>query len=177
MLAITQRTWEPGAPAPTPISAEINKQYGLDIKPVHYRGDPPMWQDLAAGVLQAAIGSYPGAMNAVESRAGRVVAVSMTKRNKNLPNVPTFIEQGLKSKVFALNGYVFLAGPAGMPQQVVERLYALMVEAGKSERVLRLLDSYGIDETAQGHIAFQNLYDSETPIWVEAVRSLGLTPQ
>src|SRR5262245_27516920 len=51
-------TWGAGTYAHI-IIAEINKHYGLHLKPVHYRGDPPMWQDLAAGVLQAAIGSYP----------------------------------------------------------------------------------------------------------------------
>ncbi len=71
-----------------------------------------------------------------------------------------------------------------MPQEIVERLSALMVEAGKSDRVQKLLDAYGIDKSAQDHIAFKKLYDafkklydSETPIWVEAVRGLGLAPQ
>jgi tripartite-type tricarboxylate transporter receptor subunit TctC len=169
-------TWGAGTAAHIAIAA-LNKELGLDIKPVHYRGEAPMWQDLAAGVLQGAIGSYPNGINAVESGAGRVIAVTLTTRSRKLPGVPTFIEEGLKSKVFALRGYVFLAGPAGMPQDVVDRLSALMVEAGKSERVRKLLDSFGIDEAAQGHLAFKKLYQSETPAWVEAVRDLGLTPQ
>jgi hypothetical protein len=52
-----------------------------------------------------------------------------------------------------------------------------MVEAGKTERVQKLLNSLGIDEAAQGHIAFKRLYDSETPLWVDAARALGLAPQ
>ena len=157
--------------------AELNKQFGLQMKAVHYRGEAPMWQDFAAGVLHAATGSYPQALNAVQSGAGRVIAVSMTKRNKRLPDVPTFIEQGVHSKVFALVPYYALAGPAGMPQHVVERLSALMVEAGKSDRVQKLLETYGIDESAQDHIAFKKLYDNEVPIWLDAVRGLGLAPQ
>jgi len=34
-----------------------------------------------------------------------------------------------------------------------------------------------IDEPAQDHIAFKKLYDNETPIWIDAVRGLGLAPQ
>ena len=157
--------------------AELNKQFGLQLKAVHYRGEAPMWHDFAAGELQAAMGSFPNAMNAVESGAGKAIAVSMTKRNKRLPDVPTFIEQGVQSKVFALHPYVSLVGPAGISQDVVQRLSTLMVEAGKSDRVQNLLDTYGIDEAAQDHIAFNQLYESETPIWVEAVRELGLAPQ
>ena len=110
------------------------------------------------------MGGYPHAMNAVQSGAGKAIAVSMTKRNKRLPDVPTFIEQGVRSKVFALVPYIALAGPTGMPQQIVERLSALMVKAGKSERVQKLLETYGIDESAQDHIAFRKLYDTEVPI-------------
>ena len=157
--------------------AELNKQFGLQMKAVHYRGEAPMWQDFAAGVLHAVTGSYSQAVNAVQSGAGRAIAVSMTKRNKRLPDVPTFIEQGVHSKVFALVPYYAFAGPAGMPKEVVERLSTLMVEAGKGDRVQKLLDAYGIDESAQDHIAFKKLYESEVPVWIDAVRALGLAPQ
>jgi tripartite-type tricarboxylate transporter receptor subunit TctC len=157
--------------------AELNKQFGLQMKAVHYRGAAPMWQDFAAGVLHAATGSYPNVVNAVQSGAGKAIAVTTTKRNKKQPDVPTFVEQGVHSKVFALEPYIALAGPAGMPQHVVERLSALMVEAGKSDRVQKVLETYGIDESAQDHIAFKKLYDNEVPIWIEAVKALGLAPQ
>jgi len=168
-------TWGPGSYAHI-VVAELNKQYGLQMKAVHYRGEAPMWQDFAAGVLQAAMGSYANAINALESGAGKAIAVQTTTRSRKLPDVPTLIEQGLDSKVFALAGYIFLAGHIGMPQEIVERLSGLMVEAGKTDRIQKLLDTNGIDESAQGHIAFRKLYDCETPIWVDAVRALGLEP-
>lgn len=169
-------TWGAGTYAHI-VVAELNKRYELQMKAVHYRGESPMWQDFAAGVLQAAMGSYANAVNAVEFGAGKAIAVQTTMRNRRLPEVATFIEQGLDSKVFALAGYIFLAGPVDMPQDIVERLSGLMVEAGKSDRIQKLLDKYGIDESALGHIAFKKLYDDETPIWVDAVRALGLAPE
>jgi tripartite-type tricarboxylate transporter receptor subunit TctC len=169
-------TWGPGSYAHIVVE-ELNKRYGLQIKAVHYRGESPMWQDFAAGVLQAAMGSYANAVNALESGAGKAIAVQTATRNRQLPDVPTFIEQGLDSKVFALAGYIFLAGPVDMPPEIVERLSGLMVEAGKTDRIQKLLDKYGIDESAQGHIAFKKMYDEETPIWVDAVKALGLAPE
>jgi tripartite-type tricarboxylate transporter receptor subunit TctC len=159
------------------VVAELNKQYGLQMKAVHYRGEAPMWQDLAAGVLQAAMGSYANAVNALESGVGRAIAVQTRTRSRKLPDVPTFFEQGAESELFAMTGYVFLAGPIGMPQDIVERVSGLMVEAGKTDKIQKLLDAYGIDESAQGHIAFRRLYDSETPPLVAAVKALGLTPE
>jgi tripartite-type tricarboxylate transporter receptor subunit TctC len=169
-------TWGPGSYAHIVVE-ELNKRYALQIKAVHYRGESPMWQDFAAGVLQAAMGSYANAVNALEFGAGKAIAVQTATRNRKLPDVPTFIEQGLDSKVFALAGYVFLAGPIDMPPEIVERLSGLMVEAGKTDKIQKLLDKYGIDESAQGHIAFKKMYDEETPIWVDAVKALGLAPE
>jgi len=169
-------TWGPGSYAHI-VVAELNKRYGLQMNAVHYRGESPMWQDFAAGVLQAAMGSYANAVNALEFGAGKAIAVQTTTRSRKLPDVPTFIEQGVDSKIFALSSYIFLAGPVGMPREIVERLSDLMVEAGKTDKIQKLLDTYGIDESAQGHIAFKKLYDDETPIWVDAVRALGLAPE
>jgi tripartite-type tricarboxylate transporter receptor subunit TctC len=169
-------TWGPGSYAHI-VVAELNKRYGLQMNAVHYRGETPMWQDFAAGVLQAAMGSYANAINALEFGAGKAIAVSTATRNRKLPDVPTFIEQGLDSRVFTLTGYIFLAGPAGMPREIVERLSDLMVEAGKTDKIQNLLDKYGIDESAQGHVAFRKMYDEEAPIWIDAVRALGLSPE
>jgi tripartite-type tricarboxylate transporter receptor subunit TctC len=169
-------TWGPGSYAHI-VVAELNQHYGLQMKAVHYRGGAPMWQDFAAGVVEAAMGSYADAVNALECGAGKAIAVQTTTRSRKLPDVPTFIEQGVDSKIFALSGYIFLAGPVGMPREIVERLSGLMVEAGKTDKIQKLLDTYGIDDSAQGHIASKKLYDNETPIWVDAVRALGLASE
>jgi tripartite-type tricarboxylate transporter receptor subunit TctC len=157
--------------------AELNKHFGLQMEAVHYRGEAPMWQDFAAGVIQAASGSFAAASNVLQSGAGRAVAVPQTRRMRKLPEVPTFLEQGVTSKAFQLKGFICLVGPAGMPREVVERLSALMVEGGQSERVQKLLDTFGIDESAAGHEDFKKLYVEEGPIWIGLVKDLGLTPE
>ncbi len=157
--------------------AELNKHFGLQMEAVHYRGEAPMWQDLAAGVIQAATASYAGAFNVLQSGAGRAVAVPQTRRMSKLPDVATFLEQGVPSKAFQLKGFICLVGPTGMPQETVQRLSDLMVEGGKGERVQKLLDTFGIDESAVGHQDFRKLYDEEGPIWLSLVRDLGLTPE
>ena len=157
--------------------AELNKHFGLQMEAVHYRGEAPMWQDLAAGVLQAATASYAGAANVLQSGAGKAIAVSLTKRMRKLPDVATFIEQGVTSRAFQLRGYICAVGPTGIPQEIVQRLSDVMVEGGKGERVQKLLDTFGVDDSAMGHQDFRKLYDEEGPIWIGLVQSLGLTPE
>ena len=168
-------TFGPGT-IPHVTTHELNKSFGLQMEAVHYRGEAPMWQDLSAGVIQGGIGSFAAASNVLQSGAGTVIAVTR-KRMRKLPDVPTFLEQGLTSKVFQLTGYICAVGPTGIPQDIVERLSALIVEGGKTERVQKLLDTFGIDETPLGHAEFKKLYAEEGPIWISSVQSLGLTPE
>jgi tripartite-type tricarboxylate transporter receptor subunit TctC len=155
---------------------ELNKKFGTDIGIVHYRGEAPMWQDFNAGVIQAATGSYQAASNALKSGVGIPVAVPR-RRSKPLPDVKTFQEQGFDQDVFKLSGFICLVGPTGMPQEAIDKLSTMMVEGGKSERVQKLLDTFGVDESAQGKDEFRKLYDFEKPIWIRLVGELNLTPQ
>jgi tripartite-type tricarboxylate transporter receptor subunit TctC len=166
-------TWGAGTAAHMVI-AELNKQFGLQIEAVHYGRS--MWPDFDAGVLQAAQGGYYNTINSEQAGTGRVIAV-WPKRARKLPDVPTFTEQGVTSRLFGLRGYICLAGPTGMPQEIVERLSTLMVEAGRSERVRRLIDTQGIDVAAVDHVEAKALHESEKSVWIELVSSLGLTPQ
>lgn len=168
-------TWGAGSGAHMTI-AELNKQFGLQMEAIHYRGAPQMFQDFNAGVIPAAPGPYNVVSNSLQTGTGRAIAV-WPKRSAKLPDVATFAEQGLTSRFFGLKGYICLAGPNGMPHRIVERLSALMVEGGKSERVQKILDTFGIDEAAVGHVEAKALHETEKPDWIELVRSLGLTPE
>ena len=76
--------------------AELNKQYGLKIEPVHYRGEAPMWTDLAGGFIDGAIGSYGAALRCCRAAAaGRSPSRASASA---LPDVPTFTEQGVTSR-------------------------------------------------------------------------------
>ena len=136
-----------------------------------------MWQDVAAGVIAGGSGSVAAATSVLQSGIGLPIAVPQTKRMRILPNVATFQEQGVPDKAFQLKGFICIVGPAGMPPELVQRLSDLMVEGGKSERVQKILTTFGIDEAAVSHQEFRKLVDEEAPIWLALVRSLGLTPQ
>ena len=135
-----------------------------------------MWQDVAAGVIAGGSGSVAAATSVLQSGIGLPIAVPQTKRMRILPNVATFQEQGVPDKAFQLKGFICIVGPAGMPPELVQRLSDLMVEGGKTEKVQKILATFGIDEAAVSHQEFRKLVDEEAPIWLALVRSLGLTP-
>jgi tripartite-type tricarboxylate transporter receptor subunit TctC len=155
----------------------LNRHYGLKMEAVHYRGEAPMWIDVGAGAVQGGSGSYAAAAGVLQSGNGRPIAVPTKTRMKKLPDVGTFWEQGVTDVAFQVQGFICLVGPAAMPKEIVLKLSDMMVEAGKSERIQKILDTFGIDQAAQDHVFFEKYLAEQGPIWIEVVKSLNLEPQ
>ncbi|MBL0897658.1 MAG: tripartite tricarboxylate transporter substrate binding protein [Reyranella sp.] len=155
----------------------LNRHYKLEMQPVHYRGEAPMWIDVGSGAIQGGTGSYAAASGVLQSGNGRAIAVPTKTRMKKLPDVPTFYEQGLTDIAFQVQGFICLVGPAAMPRDVVLKLSDMMVEAGKSERIQKILDTFGIDQAAQDHVFFEKFMAEQGPVWIKLVKDLNLEPQ
>ncbi len=167
-------TYAPGSYAHIAI-AELNKQYGLNMEAVHYRGEAPMWADLAGQSIDAAIGGYQAALPVLQTGRGRAIAISR-KRISVLPDTATFQEQGANSPAHRLTGFQCCVAPAGTPREIITKLSDLFVAGGKSEKIQEMLRIQGLDEAAMTLEASQKLYNEESPIWLQLVSSLGLTP-
>jgi tripartite-type tricarboxylate transporter receptor subunit TctC len=154
----------------------LNKNHGFNIEAVHYRGEGAMWPDVSSGTVQGASGSYFSSLPTLQTGNARMIAVPTLKRMKKMPNVPTFFEQGLKDKAFQVRGWVGCCVPAGTPTEIVQRLSALMVEGGKTERVQKILDQFGIDESAQDATVFRKVLDEEAPVVLDIIRGLNIEP-
>ena len=144
---------------------EMNRQYDLNIEAIHYRGEAPMWTDLAGGFIDGAHGSYSAALSVLHSGCGRAVAVSRM-RMSTLPDVPSFAEQGTTSPIFKLAGFQCCAVPKGTPPEIIQKLSNLLVEGGKTEKLRQLMKSFGVDDTAMTFEETQKLYREESPIWL-----------
>lgn len=153
---------------------ELNRQYGLTIEPVHYRGEAPMWTGLAEGTLDAAMASYISAQSVLQSDRGVVFAVS-SKRVDAIPNIKTLPEQGATSKFFTVSGFTGWTLPKATPQPIVDRLAQLCVAANSDPKVKEVLSTFVL-EPAIGFKESNSLYQLELPIWMESAQALGLPP-
>jgi tripartite-type tricarboxylate transporter receptor subunit TctC len=155
----------------------LNRSLGLKMEAVHYRGEAPMWIDVGSGAVQGGSGSYAAAASVLQSGSGHAIAVPTKTRMRKLPDVATFIEQGVNDKAFQVQGFICLVGPAAMPKDIVLKLSDMMVEAGKSERIQKILDTFGIDTAAQGHVFFEKILAEQGPVWIDVVKSLNIEPK
>ena len=153
---------------------ELNRQYGLAIEPVHYRGEAPMWTGLAEGTLDVAMGSWTAAQSVLGSNNGNVFAVH-SKRVPGIPDIKTLPEQGATSKFFTISGFSGWALPKATPQPIVDRLSELCVAANNDPKVKEVLATFGL-EPAIGFKESNALYQRELPVWMDAAKSLGLEP-
>jgi len=153
---------------------ELNKQYGLAIEPIHYRGEAPMWTGMLEGTLDVAMGSYTAAQSVLQSDRGTVFAVH-SKKVDAIPDIKTLPEQGATSKFFTVSGFSGWAVPKATPQPVVDRLAELCVAANSDPKVKEVLNTFVL-EPAIGFKETNVLYQRELPIWIESARSLGLEP-
>jgi tripartite-type tricarboxylate transporter receptor subunit TctC len=153
---------------------ELNKQYGLNIEPVHYRGEAPMWTGLAEGTLDAAMGSYTAAQSVLQSNNGVTFAVH-SKKVGAIPDIKTLPEQGATSKFFTISGFSGWALPKATPQPIVDRLSELCVAANNDPKVKEILTTFVL-EPAIGFKESNALYQRELPVWMETANRLGLEP-
>ena len=160
--------------APHMTIMELNKQYGLKIEPIHYRGEAPMWTGLMEGSLDAAMGSYTAAQAVLQSNKGLLFAVH-SKRVPAIPNMKTLPEQGATSKFFTISGFTGWAVPKATPQPIVDRLAELIVAANNDPKVKDVLATFVL-EPALGFKESNALYQRELPTWIESAQSLGLEP-
>jgi tripartite-type tricarboxylate transporter receptor subunit TctC len=153
---------------------ELNKQYGLKIEPIHYRGEAPMWTGLLDGTLDAAMGSYTAAQTVLQGDKAVVFAVH-SKKVAAIPDVKTLPEQGATSKFFTISGFTGWAVPKATPQPIVDRLAELCVAANSDPKVKEVLATFVL-EPALGFKESNALYQRELPTWIESAQALGLEP-
>lgn len=171
---VTLGTYSAGS-YPHMVAAQLNKLHGTQIEVIHFKGEAPMWVELATGRIDAAIGSQLAMFPHVQKGAVRPIAVPRTARSPKLPEVPTFTEQGFGEPVFRISGWIVLLGPAGLPRPIVERVSKLVIAAADTPRLREIHANYGIVENPSTPEEFERRYRDDGPLWISIVRELGVT--
>lgn len=154
---------------------QLNKLYGTKIEPVHYKGEAPMWTDLASGQITSAIGSIAAMLPHLQGGKVRPIAVPTATRSPRLPEVPTFEEQGYKDQVFMIEGWIGMFGPANLPRAIVERISQVNQESADTPRIKTIHENFGLLPKPWTADAFEKLNREVGPVWVALARELGVT--
>ena len=111
----------PGNGTPQHLAIELLKQrMGLDIVHVPYKNAAAANQDLLGGQVQMAVLPVHTALPFAKAGRLNVIAVSGESRSVLAPDSPSFAEVNLKNLDIDL--YYWIAGPAGLPREIVARV-------------------------------------------------------
>jgi tripartite-type tricarboxylate transporter receptor subunit TctC len=171
---VTMGNYAPGS-FPHMVAQQLNKLYGTQIEPVAYKGEAPMWADLASGQIHSALGSIAAMMPFTQSGRARPIAVPTVNRSPRLPDVPTYFEQGFKEPVFTIQGWIGMLGPTGLPRDIVNRLSSLCQEAADTPRIVTLNQNFGLRPKPWPVDEFAKLNAEIAPHWIGIARELGIT--
>jgi tripartite-type tricarboxylate transporter receptor subunit TctC len=110
-----------GAGAPQRMGAEIfQKEAGLKITHVPYKGSGPAMTDLVAGQVNLMVETVPAALPFIAAGQLRPLAVTTAKRISMLPDVPTTAESGMPA--LEVSSTFGLLAPAGTPASIIDQL-------------------------------------------------------
>jgi tripartite-type tricarboxylate transporter receptor subunit TctC len=142
---------------------------GIRLEHVPYRGSAPAYTAVMGGEVELQFD--PVAIPGVKD--GRLIGLATTgeRRNAELPNLPTLRELGM----FGQGGVSFfgLAGPAGLPPEVVQRLTAVLPGALAQPEVARAMAPVGLRPNFESGEAFAQRIAQDRQIFGEAVRRTG----
>ena len=152
--------------------ALLASRAGITLEHIPYRGGAESARDLAAGVVDAAIGTANTFRPLVED--GRAVGIALTsgERRGTLANLPTIAESGFPG--FDLTSWNALFAPAGTPAPVMARLEAAMGAALADEPTRQKLMLAGNDPAAEGSEAFAARIRREREVVRKIVQETGI---
>jgi len=128
------------------IAGELLKmRTGANWVHIPYKGGGQAMTDVLGGNIPLVYTAIAGAIPHVRSGKLHPIAVSSAQRATSLPDVPTFIENGVPD--FDINSWVGLLGPAKMPKAIVEKLNAELNAVLQDPDVRERLNGMGIAAT------------------------------
>jgi len=87
---------------------------------IPYRSGGQLLPDLLAGAIQAAMTEFSIVYPQHQGGKVRIVAVASAQRPKLAPNIPTFMESGVKD--FTASSYIGVVAPAATPAPIIAQL-------------------------------------------------------
>jgi tripartite-type tricarboxylate transporter receptor subunit TctC len=144
---------------------------GIDIVHVPYRGAQASTQDVVGGRIESMFDSLPSAAPHIRTGLMRAIAVSGDKRNASFPEIPTIAEQGYPTIV--TTNWFGMAGPAGVPEEIVKTMHANLVQALGTPDVRTKLAGLGVEPGGDTPDETQAFVLSEIERWAKVIQQTG----
>jgi tripartite-type tricarboxylate transporter receptor subunit TctC len=145
---------------------------GIEMTHIPYRGSGPVTADLLSGQVTVGFPGIAGMLQHIKAGKLRALAVTSAKRSPELPDLPTVAQAGVKG--YDVTAWFGVAGPKGMPRDIVLKLHTELLRILKNPDVQRLLLTAGQEvawqETPE---LFGEMLKVESAKWARMVKESG----
>ena len=142
-----------------------------NMQHVAYKGGAPMTTDLLGGQIPVGIDVITAFVPLVKGGQVKGLAVTSATRSPLLPDVPTTAEAGYPK--LRIDNYFGISGPAGLPKEVTDKLYAALAEVLTQPAVLKKLEELGIVYHRMSQAEYAALVASQISDWAPIIRASG----
>lgn len=149
----------------------VTKTYMVHIP---YRGAAPALTDLMGGQIDLFLDAASGLIAPGKAGKVRLIGVASDKRLPALPDVPTFIEQGVAG--FTGSTWAGILAPAATPRDIVKRVADEVAAIVKLNDVRQRLEAMGTVPVGSTPEAFAAFIEAETTKWGRVIREAKVTP-
>jgi tripartite-type tricarboxylate transporter receptor subunit TctC len=171
----TQANFGSPAAGSTPhfVGALLGLKGNIDLKHAAYRGTQPALQDMMGGQIAAVSGPVGDITQHLTSGKVRILATSGAKRNRFVPDVPTFAEQGYKDLTHS-EWFAFFLPPKTAPETLA-KVNAALRTALASKDVIDGLATFGLESLSSTPAELADLLKKDTVKWAPIVKAIGFT--
>lgn len=157
--------------------ANENFIYSAGIQATHvpYKGENPALTDLISGQIDFMAGNFPATGGFAKAGQVKALAVTSSKRLKQLPNVPTVSEVAIPG--FENTGWFALAVPAGTPQTIIDKIYNATEKSFSSTALLANLDTNGITPMMMKSKDVDKKIQAESANWDKVIKARNIPTQ
>ncbi|MBU8547021.1 MULTISPECIES: Bug family tripartite tricarboxylate transporter substrate binding protein [Roseomonadaceae] len=145
---------------------------GIEMVHVPYRGSGPAITDLVAGRIDVFFDNLPSILPHLRAGTVRALAAVSAERLAELPDVPTFAEQGVQG--MAIDSWFGFMAPARTPPAAIAALNAAFNQALSDPRVRSRMAELAVAPLGGTPEAMGTHVRAEVARWADVVRRQGI---
>jgi tripartite-type tricarboxylate transporter receptor subunit TctC len=144
---------------------------GAKLQHIPHKGASQAMMDLIAGTVNLGTMTWTSALGQI--RAGKVIPIAVTSgaRLSEYPDLPTFKELGYPDLVATT--WFALSGPAGIPNDIVQKLNRAVVKVLELPEVRKRLERDAIETRTMTPEEFTRFMASEIEKWAPLAKQVG----
>lgn len=153
----------------------FNSLAQVKLSHVPYKGGAPALADLLGGQVLVMFSNMGDMLQAIKAGKARALGVASSKRQPQLPDVPTIAEAGVPG--FEVHVFFAVCAPAAIPAPVAAKLNAELVNVLRLAEMKERLTDYGlqVESSTPGELAA--MIRSDIAKWTKVAQETGISAE